>query len=162
MKIDLLDAGRIIGTHGIRGELRIIPWADSPAFLTGFESFYIDDKPVRVLFAKVHKSYAIVSLDGISDIDAAIKMKGKLVKINKNEANLDEGLFFIADLIGLSAINADTGEKIGIVNEVLTLPAHNVYVIKGDREILIPAVSEFVVETNLEEGFVKLRLIEGL
>jgi len=162
MKSELIETGKIVNTHGINGQLRLQPWADSPVFLTGFEYFYIDDVPVKVLSASVHKSFVIVSLEGIDTIDAAVRMKNKIVSVKREDIKLEEDKFLIADLVGLNAIDAATDKKLGIVSDVLPLPAHNVYVIKGEREILIPAVSEFIAETNINEGYIKFNLIEGL
>ena len=162
MKNELIEAGKIVNTHGIRGELRLQPWADSPDFLTGFEYLYIDEKPTKVLSARVHKGCVIATLEGVTDIDAAIKMKNKVIKVKKADIHLEEGTYLIADLIGLSVEDAETGEQLGRITDVLSLPSNNVYVIQGEREILVPAVPEFIVETNLDEGYIKLRLIEGL
>ena len=162
MKDDFIEAGKIVNTHGINGELRIQPWADSPDFLTGFDCFYIGGEPVKVISAKVHKGNVIVVLEGVDGIDAAIKMKNKVIKIKKDDIDLGEDRYFIADLTGLKVVDADTGDDLGILSEVLSLPSNDVYVIKGAREILVPAVSEFIVETNIKSGYVKVRLIEGL
>ncbi|MCL2628701.1 MAG: ribosome maturation factor RimM [Oscillospiraceae bacterium] len=162
MKSGLIETGKIVNTHGIRGELRLQPWADTPAFLTGFEYFYIDEKPVRVLSSKVHKSFVIVSLEGVDNIDTATRMKNKIVCVKRENIKLEDGNYLIADLIGLSAIDAKTDKKLGTVSDVLPLPAHNVYVINGEREILVPAVPEFIAETNLSEGYIKFNIIEGL
>jgi len=156
-----LEAGKIVNTHGLRGEVRIMPWADSPEFLAGFERLYIDGEAVDVLSARVHKGGVIAAFDGVSDIDSAIKLKNKTVCIDREDVLLEEGRHFVADLLGLRAIDAETGAPIGDISEVLALPAHDVYVIKGAREMLIPAVPEFVDEVSVEGGYVKLRLIEG-
>ena len=161
-KNEFIETGKIVNTHGRHGEVKLQPWADSPEFLTGFEQFYIDGMPVKVLSAKVHKGCVIATLDGIEDIDAAIKMKNKIVSIKRNDIQLDKNKHFIADLVGLRAVDAESGKELGIVTEVLSLPANNVYVIKGDREILVPAVADFITETNVEKGYIKLRLIDGL
>ena len=162
MDIELIEAGKIVNTHGIHGELRIQPWADSPDFLTGFEHLYINKMPVKVLAAKVHKGCVIAALEGVDNIDAAIRMKNKIVMVKKEDIQLEEGKFFVADLIGLKAVDADTNEELGKIADVLPMPASNVYVIKGKREILIPAVPEFIIETNIEEGYVRFNMIEGL
>jgi len=162
MNNEFIEAGKIVNTHGIRGEVRIQPWADSPDFLAGFEELYISDKPVKIISAKVHKGCVIATLEGVDDIDAAIKMKNKIVKIKKDDVKLDEGTYFIVDLIGLTALDAETNEDLGKIIDVMPMPASNVYVIKGKREILIPAVPEFIVETNLEKGFIRFNIIEGL
>jgi len=162
MKDEFIETGKIVNTFGMCGDVKIQPWADSPGFLTGFDHFYIDGIPVKVLSSKVHKGCVIATLEDIEDIDAAIKLKNKVIKIKKEDVCLDEGHYFIADLIGLHVINAETGENIGKITDVLSLPSSNVYVIKGEREILVPAVPEFIVETNIAAGNIKLRLIEGL
>ena len=162
MKEKLLEAGIIVNTHGIRGEIRIQPWADSPDFLAGFESLYIDGRPIKVLSAKIHKGCLIAALEGVSDINSAIRLKNKTICIDRDDVELEEGRFFIADLVGLRALDSESGEELGIVAEVLTRPANNVYVIRGKREILVPAVPEFIIETNIPEGFIRLRLIEGM
>jgi len=161
--MQFLEAGKIVGTHGVRGEVRIQPWADSPEFLTRFESLYIDGEPVKILRARAHKSLVIAVLDGVSDIDSAIKLKGKTVSIDRADIDLEDGQHFVVDLIGLNAIDSETGAQIGTVTDVLNLPANDVYVIGGgEREILVPAVPEFVEEVNVPEGFVRVRMREGL
>jgi len=162
MKDNFIEAGKIVNTHGIYGELRIQPWADTPDFLTGIEYYYIGGEPVKVISSKVHKGNVIVVLEGIDGIDAAIKMKNKVIRIKKDDIDLEDGRYFISDLIGLRADDADTGKNLGILSDILTLPSNNVYVIKGEREILVPAVPDFIIETNINKGYVKIRLIEGL
>ena len=158
----LIEAGKVVNTHGIKGDVRLLPWADSPGFLTGFKHIYINEKPVKILAANVHKGCVIATLEGIDNIDDAIKLKGSVFKIKKTDVQLEEGRYFIDDLIGLKALDAESNEDLGTVTDVLSLPSNNVYVIKGSREILVPAVSEFIVETCLEKGYIKLRLIEGM
>ena len=162
MKDDYIETGKIVNTHGMHGEVKLQPWADSPDFLTRFEYFYIDGIPVKVMSAKVHKGCVIAALEGVDDIDAAIRLKNKIIKVKKDDIHLEDGKYFITDLIGLNVVDANTGDTIGTLSDVLSLPSNNVYVIKGEREVLVPAVQEFIVETNLIDGYVKIRLIEGL
>ena len=157
-----LEAGRIVNTHGVRGEVRIHPWADSPEFLAGFKRLYIDGSPIDVVAARPHKSFVIAALEGVTDIEGAIRLKNKTVFIDRADVLLEEGRHFVADIIGLRALDSGTGEELGAVVDVLPLPANSVYVVRGEREILVPAVDEFIVETNIAEGYVRIRLIEGL
>ena len=157
-----LEAGVIVNTHGLKGEVRIQPWTDTPEFLTGIERFFISGVPIRVLSARVHKSCVIAELEGVSDVDAAIKLKNKTILIDRDDAPLSEGRYFVVDLIGLRAIDGQTGEGLGVISEVLSLPSNNVYVISGVREMLVPAIPEFVVELNVESGFVRINVIEGM
>jgi len=157
-----LEAGVIVNTHGIHGEVRIQPWADSPEFLAGFERLYIDGAPVDLRSARVHKGCVIAALSGVSDIDGAIKLRNKTVSIDRSDAELDDGRHFVADLVGLRALDAGSGEELGTVADVLSLPANDVYVIMGEREILVPAAPGFVDEINIGSGYIKFRLIEGM
>ena len=162
MKNQFLEAGQIVNTHGIRGEVKIVPWCDSPEFLLQFGTLYVDDKPLNVLEARVHKGNVLARLEGVEDVNAAMVLKGRTVFIDRTGVELPEGRHFIADLIGLNVVDADSGEALGVVADVLTPPAHEVYVVKGEHEYLIPAVDEFVIETNVEGGYIRVRLIEGM
>ena len=157
-----LESGRISNTHGIRGEIKIEPWCDSAQFLCGFEKLYIKDIPYKVLTAYVHKNSVIALFEGVSDINAAMRLKGSLVFINREDAKLDKGEYFIADIIGLPVIDEESGAKIGDLADVLEYPASRVYVVSGESEHLIPAVPEFVKKVDLENGAIYVRLIEGM
>ncbi|OUO36870.1 ribosome maturation factor RimM [Flavonifractor sp. An306] len=162
MKNQFLEAGQIVNTHGIQGEVKIVPWCDTPEFLCQFDTLYLDGKPVKVRAARVHKGNVLATLDGVNDVNGAMALKGKTVFIDRTNVVLPEGRHFIADLMGLEVIDAASGEKLGVVADVLTPPAHEVYVVKGEHEYMIPAVDEFLAETNVEAGYIKVRLIEGM
>ena len=162
MKNRFLEAGQIVNTHGIRGEVKIVPWCDSPEFLLQFDTLYLDEKPVKVLEARAHKGNVLARLEGVDDVNAAMVLKGRTVSIDRTGVVLPEGRHFLADLMGLDVLDADSGEKLGIVADVLTPPAHEVYVVKGEHEYLIPAVDEFLIEANVEGGYIRVRLIEGM
>ena len=162
MKNQFLEAGQIVNTHGIQGEVKIVPWCDSPEFLCQFDTLYLDGKPVKVLSRRVHKGNVLATLEGVDSVNAAMALKGKKVSIDRTGVVLPEGRHFLADLMGLDVIDADSGEKLGVVADILTPPAHEVYLVKGEHEYMIPAVDEFLVETNVEGGYIKVRLIEGM
>ena len=162
MKNRFLEAGQIVNTHGIQGEVKIVPWCDSPEFLCDFNTLSIDEKPVKVRSARIHKGNVLAFLEGVDDVNAAMRLKGKTVFIDRTGVELPDGRHFIADLIGLEVRDAGSGTVLGTVTDVLTPPAHEVYVVKGEREYLIPAVDEFLIETNVEGGFIRVRLIEGM
>ncbi len=161
MKSPYLEAGRIINTHGIRGEIKIEPWADSAEFLLGFRTFYIDGAAMAVRSARVHGRMVLAQLEGVEDINAAMRLKNRIVHIARKDVRLPEGGFFLVDLIGAAVLEED-GRELGILAEVLDLPAGNVYVVRGEREHMIPAVPEFVLKTDVENGVVTVRLIEGM
>ena len=157
---EFLEAGKIVNTHGVRGEVRITPWADSADFLRRFRVFYIDGTPYRVLRIRVHKSQLIAALEGVEDVNAAMALKNRVICIRREDAHLPEGRYFVQDLIGLP-VRTDAGEDLGTLAEVLDLPQGQVYVVKGKREILIPDVPAFILNIDPEEGFT-VHLIEGM
>ena len=160
-----LEIGKVTNTHGIMGEVRVQPWADSPEFLCQFKTLYVDSAhvPYKVERARPHKNMAIVKFEGVTDVPSALAMKNAVLYIDRKDAKLPKGSFFLADLYGLEARDAATGAVLGKVADVLTLPAHNVYVIRGgEREWMIPAVPTFIAETNVEEGYLLVNLMEGL
>ena len=163
MQKQFLEAGQIVNTHGVRGEVKIVPWCDTPEFLCGFDVLYLDGKPVRVEGARPHKSNVIAKLSGVDDVNAAMCLKNAVVYIDRSQVELPEGRHFIADLIGLEVREADSGAVLGRIAEVLTPPANEVYVVKGGgREYMIPAVDEFLAETNIEGGYIRVHLLEGM
>lgn len=161
MKRKYLDAGEVVNTHGIRGEVKIVPWCDGANFLAQFKTLYVGRNAYHVQSSRIHKQNLICKFQEINDVDAAKALKGKKVKINRNDAKIPAGRVFISDLIGLPVYNGDI--YLGKMKNVLTLPANDVYVVVNEnREIMIPAVSEFLDEVNIDEGFVRLKKTDRL
>jgi len=156
-----LEAGIVVNTHGIKGEVKIQPWADSAEFLSDFRRLYIDGKPVELESARVHKDCLIAQFKGVSDVNAAMVMKNKIVSIDRDDAKLPKGSFFISDLIG-ATVSDESGNVLGKLTDVLEMPSSNIYVVTGDREILIPAVPQFIIKTDVDAGTVTVRLIDGM
>ena len=161
MKKQYLEAGRIVNTHGVRGEVKIEPWADDADFLTRFKTFYLDGQPVKVRSCRVHKTMCIAALAGIDDVNAAMSLKGKVIFIDRKDAKLPKGTVFIQDILGARVVD-EQGTELGVLAEVLPAPAASVYVVKGEREILIPDVPAFILDKNADEGVITVRLIEGM
>ena len=156
-----LEAGKIVNTHGIRGEVKIEPWADSPDFLKRFKTIYIDSLPVAVQSARVHGAFVIAKLEGADDVNATMALKNRVVFIDRADVRLPKGRFFIADIIGASVVS-DEGEALGELADVMEMPAQNIYVVRGEREILIPDVPEFIKSIDAESGVITVHLIEGM
>ena len=160
-----LEVGKVTNVHGLNGEVRVQPWADSPDFLCQFKTLYVDEAhfPMNVLRARVHKNMVIIKFEGPTDVPSAMSLRGAVLYIDRADAKLPEGAFFLADIYGLEVRDAETGEVLGKIDDVLTLPANNVYVVRGgERELMIPAVPQFIAETNVDEGFVRINMMEGL
>lgn len=160
-----LEVGKVTSTHGVMGEVRVQPWADSPEFLCRFKTLYVDKThwPIQVERARVHKNMVILKFEGVTDVPSALSMRNAVLYIDRNDANLPEGSFFLADLVGLEVRDAQSGRVLGKIADILTLPANNVYVVRGgEREIMIPAVPQFIAETNVEGGYLRVNMMEGL
>ena len=160
-KKQYIEAGRIVNTHGVAGEVKIEVWLDSPQFLKSFKRCFIDRREVRLLSARVHKGFLIVKLEGVEDVNAAMALKGRTVFIDRADARLPKGAFFLQDIIGASVVD-ESGSEIGKLVDVMETPASNVYVVKGEREHLIPAVPEFILSTDADNGIITVHLIEGM
>lgn len=160
-----LEVGKVTNTHGIMGEVRVQPWADSPEFLCRFQTLYVDKShwPIQVERARIHKNMVILKLQGVTDVPSALAMRNAILSIDRADAHLPEGSFFLADLMGLEVRDAQSEQVLGKIADILYLPANNVYVVRGGtREILIPAVPQFIAETNLAGGYLRVNMIEGL
>lgn len=160
MNQNLLPTGQIVNTHGLKGHVKVMPWADDPDELLDYERFFIDGREYRVQHSSRQKSMILLKLEGVDSMEDAAKLRQKEIFIAREDVELEDGVAFIADLIGLPVL-AD-GVEIGKLTEVLTLPGNDVYVVKGQREYLIPAVKEFVEPLDPSQGCVRVHLIEGM
>ena len=157
-----IEAGRIINTHGVQGEVKIEVWLDSPQFFKSFRRLTIQGgDELRVLSARVHKDFVIARLEGVEDVNAAMALKNKTVSVRREDAKLPAGAFFLQDILGAQVVDED-GNAVGELVDVLETPASRIYVVRGETEHLIPAVPEFVKKTDAEAGVVTVHLIEGM
>lgn len=166
MRAAYLECGKIINTHGIDGAVKLESWCDSPDILADLERVFIKEgniyKQYDVLRASVFKQFVIAKLDGVKDIDAAQALVGTVIYAAREDFELGEGDYFIADLIGLDIIDADSGKVLGKLREVINRGASDIYVIDTpDGERMMPAVEEFVDRVVLDSG-IYVRPIEGM
>lgn len=163
MKSEFIEAGKIINTHGIAGALKVDVWLDSPAFMKKFKRIFIgaEKKEAAVVSASVQKNFLLVKLEGIEDVNAAMALKEKPVFIAREDASLPKGSYFLCDILG-AEVRDETGCVIGVLEEIMENPAQPIYVVKGEREVLIPAVPEFIKAVDPDAGVVTVRLIPGL
>ena len=166
MKKQFLDSGKIVGTHGIKGEVRIEPWCDSPEFLCAFKKLYLDEKGQTFIEVKSrpHKNITLAKIKGVDTIEEAEKFRGKIVYINRADITLDEGVNFVQDLIGLEVKDAENGTAYGKITDVLRTGANDVYEItdSNNKKYLAPVIDEVVAEINVDGGFVLIRPMKGI
>ena len=160
-KSAFIAAGRIVNTHGVAGEVKIEVWLDSPQLLRRCGRVFLDGEEKKLLSGKVQKSFLIAKLEGVEDLNAAMRLKGRTVQIAREDARLPRGTYFIQDILGASVVD-EQGKEIGKLVDVLERPASNIYVVQGETEHLIPAVPEFILSTDAEKGVITVHLIEGM
>jgi 16S rRNA processing protein RimM len=158
MKLQYLEAGQIVTTHGVHGEMKVLPWADGPDFLLEFDRVRIEGKDYQVESCRVQKSCNLLKLAGIDTMEAAQAMHGKTLEVYREDADPD--IIFAAELIGMQVFCGDV--MIGKVADVLDYPGNKVYVVKGEKEYMIPAVKAFVLSTDMENNRMQVKLIEGM
>ncbi len=158
MKVQYLDAGEIVTTHGVRGEVKVLPWADDADFLCGFHRVLIQGKEFAVSQCRVQKNCNLLKLAGVDSVEQAQLLRGKTVQVYRQDA--PEGLIFAAELEGIAVYEENT--LLGTLMDVLDYPGNKVYVVKGQREYMIPAVKQFILSTDLDANRMQVKLIEGM
>ncbi|MCI8810086.1 MAG: 16S rRNA processing protein RimM [Oscillibacter sp.] len=163
MKLEKIRIGRIVGVHGIRGELKIQPRNQDAAFLERFQTFYLDDKVLIPSGFRTHKGMAMLKFSGIENREAAMALRDKDLYILRDDAELPEDEYFDDELLGLDVYNGETGECIGELVRVEDYPASKVYTVEGVKEYLIPAVKEaFILGIDMEANRMDVRIWEGM
>ena len=163
MKCEFVPVGRIVGVHGIRGELRVLPLEGEADFLTGFQTFYLEGKAVAAASCRVHKGMALLKLEGVEDRTAAEALRGKELLVRRGDARLPAGEYFDAELLGLDVYDGETGACVGELTRVDRYPASKVYTVRGVKEFLVPAVKDaFILGVDLENNRMDIRMWEGL
>lgn len=163
-----LEIGKIVSTHGIRGEVRVQPWCDSPDFMKKFKTLYFDkngEKSVAVKACRPHGNVVILQLEGIDSVEKAQMLRNKILFMNRKDAKLPKGDYFIQDLVDCTVVDADDEAiSYGILTDVSQTGANDVWHItdKSGREFLIPAIKSVVVSTDVENGIIKIRPLKGI
>ena len=162
-----LQVGVISSTHGIRGEVKVFPTTDDPMRFKNLKKVFLDTGRERleleVQSVRFFKQFAIVKFKGIDNINDIEKYKGKGIFVPREDAvPLDEDEYYIADLIGMEVFTEDG--HFGVVKDVMETGANEVYIVESDEhgEVLIPAIRQCVLDVNVEEKKMKIRLMDGL
>ena len=157
MKKTYIEAGQIVTTHGVRGEVKVMPWLDSPQMLCELDRCRIDEKEYKIEACRVQKTCNLVKLQGIDTMEEAQAMRGKTVLLYRED--LSDDLIFAAELIDVDVFC--DGVNIGKITEVLDYPGNAVYVV-GNGQYMIPAVKAFILSTDLNKNEMQVKLIEGM
>lgn len=161
-----IECAKIINTHGVKGGLKLDSWCNTPEDLAALKRLFLKEKDgykeLRVRRASVFKRFVIAELAGVEDMDAALALKNCILYASRDDFELEEGEYFISDLVGLPVIDADSGKVYGTLLETVNRGASDIYVVKTDSgERMMPAVDEFIDRVDLEKG-IFVRPISGM
>lgn len=163
---EYLEAGKIVGTHGVRGEARIEVWCDTPDSICKLKKMYLDEKGIselKISSARPHGNIALVKFKGFEKIEDVEKYRGKVLYINRNDIKLENGRSFIQDIIGCSVIDIDTNENYGTVTDVITGIANDIWCVENNgKEYLLPAIDSVIAEKKLEESVILIKPLKGI
>ena len=158
MKLTMIEAGEIVTTHGVRGEVKVLPWGDGPEFLRDFTRVKIGGCDYPIEKCRIQKDCNLLKLRGVDTMEAAEALRGQTVLVYRDDA--PEGIIFAGELIGMQVYSDDT--LVGELTDVLDYPGNKVYEIHGEHEYLIPAVKEFILSVDLEKNRMNVKLLEGM
>ena len=158
MKLQFVEAGEIVTTHGVKGEVKVLPWMDSPDILCEFDRCRIGGVEYTIESCRIQKTCNLVKLSGIDTMEAAQAMRGKTVELYRED--IDDEVIFAAELIDMKVLC--DGTELGKIVDVLDYPGNSVYVVRGKHEYMIPAVKQFILSTDLENNVMQVKIIEGM
>lgn len=166
MQKQYLEASKFVTTHGVTGEIKAYPYCDSAEFLCTIGQFYLSPQGGKHCTCRKRgptRAWCLLRLEGVNSMDDARALVGRLFYLDRADARLPAGRWFVQDIIGLRVLDADTDAEYGTITAVTNGGASDVYEVRtGDgRTVLFPAAAEFLAETNPEAGYVKVRPIRG-
>jgi 16S rRNA processing protein RimM len=158
MKLEFVKAGEIVTTHGVKGEVKVLPWLDTPEDLCDFERCRISGKEYMIESCRIQKTCNLVKLSGVDTMEAAQSMRGKVIELYRSD--ISDEVIFADELKGVEVFC--DGASIGKIADVLDYPGNSVYVVKGEYEYMIPAVKQFILHTDVDANRMEVRLIQGM
>lgn len=157
---EFLTVGQIINTHGLQGELKVYPLTDDIRRFRKLKKIYIDSVENTVIWCKLQSDKVILKVEGIDSIEKAQQYKDKYIEIPREEAvPLSEGEHFIADIIGCKVLD-ENDRELGTVYDVIQTPSNDVYWVKGNTEVLVPALKTIVSSIDVTEGIIIIKPLE--
>lgn len=160
-----LEIGKIVSVFGVRGEVKVEPWCDDPALICEFDTlYYKSGTPVEIERSRVHKNQALLKIKGIDTPEEGVKLRGRVLYMDRNDVELPEGVYFQQDLTGIAVIDSKTGEEYGTITDIMQTGANDVYEITDSEKTkrYIPAIPDVIDKVDLEGGKMLITPLEGL
>ncbi len=167
MRKQYLEMGKITKTQGLKGEVRMQYYCDSPDMLEEFDVLYMGKEKAEVEIEKsryLKSDVAVIKIKGIDTPEDAQKLIGKILYLNRDDVELPEDVWFIQDIIGLEVVDADDGTVYGKVDEIYQNGGADVYSIKTSdgKQLMFPAIPEVLINTDVDNGKIEIRPLDGL
>ncbi len=166
--VEMFTVGKIVNTHGIKGELRVLPTTDDSSRFKQLKTVYVENKEIseyEIEAVRLHKTFVLIKLKGIDDMDSAQMLKGSILKIDRKDSlPLKEDEYYISDLYGLRVVTED-GKVLGVLEDILFSAANDVYVVKSEEranDLLIPAIKQCIIKVDIENKEMVVSLLDGL
>lgn len=163
---NFLETGKIVGTHGVKGTVRVQAWSDDGDFLKKFKNFYLDKNGEEKLIATSvipHGTVVLITFKNIDSIEKAETLRNKVIYIDRKDVKLPPDRYFIDDLIGCTVYDADSSGILGTLSDVSQTGANDVWHIKKDeKEYLVPAIDEVIVSVDIENQALTIRPLKGI
>ena len=161
-----IETGTVTGTHGVRGELRVQPWCDSPEDFTRYRHLFWDEagrQPLTVTSVRAHKSMILLKVKGIDSVEQAETFRGRTLYVDRKDLHLQKGRYLIADLLGCRVTDSKDGTELGILTDVSATGANDVWhITRAGREYLIPAIPDVIHTVNVEAGEIVITPLKGI
>ncbi|MBQ3062122.1 MAG: 16S rRNA processing protein RimM [Clostridia bacterium] len=161
---NIIEWGEIVNTHGVKGELKVMPFVEFKKLSKQVKSLNIGSKSYNIVGVREHKNMILLTLEGVDTMDKAEALRGKVLTTSRDAVDLGEGHYFYSDIYGFEVYDERTEQVIGILDRIESFPGSDVYVIKTEegREIMIPMVDAFDRGVDLEEECVYVETIGGM
>lgn len=159
-----MKIGKIVGTHGVRGMVKIEPWADNGAFLKNFTVFYLDNKKqLEIMDITPHKNLVLAKIKGVESIEAAEEFRGKELSVLRSEMPELEGRYYIEEILGSRVINNESGETLGELTDVLSTGANDVWQItRNGKDYLVPVIDDLEIKVDIDNSLITLKPLKGI
>lgn len=160
-----LEIGKIVSVFGLKGEIKVNPWCDDPEFLCDFDTlYYKSGTPVVIERSRVQKNIVVMKIEGVDTVEEAQKLRNRVLFMDREEVELEEGSYFIQDLISLKVVDDKTGEEYGEIIDITQTGANDVYHIKSEsgKMYYIPAIPDVIMDIDLESKIMKIVPLNGL
>ena len=164
-----LEIGQIVGTHGIKGEVRLNPWCDSPEFVKRFKTLYFDSEGrngVKIISCRPHGNVVILKLENTDTVESASALRNKILFMNRDDSGLGDGDWFVQDLIGCTVADYnDENIVYGTLTDVTAgAGANDIWSVtdSDNREYLLPAIKDVVKDVDVKNGIIKISPMRGI